>query len=587
MHTESTEKEWSRVGRAGAFLHQIKVLRHQAMRVYEDRGAKLRWPQTGATEKSFVASSVTTPLWSEVPAEEWKLEAGKVENLRVAARQLAGIEVPAGETFSFWAHLGRPTRMKGYVEGREVRAGCVIPTVAGGICLLSNALHKAALEAGFEILERHGHSHEVFQQGAVGTDATVFWNYVDLRFRSTRSWRLEVELDQNDLHVRILEDRVRMRSTVPVIDSGHQRDLSELRSCLSCVVSDCSNHRVPQALTGRRAFLLDARWPEFDGWLQENLRSDDLVLLPVDGARRGVDRYAWTLDEVEVLEIPLTFVARSLTSRVFRTQGPEMRRVQMRMDEILAMNMGRMLPINVHELVVSQHLLPHLDAHGFLGGRRVGVLATRPTLSHIQKRLDDAAQRWSDRASLCDFRASDSLVLGEEKALEKVDYIVTPNKFTAASSSVPAELVPWSLSQGAQALFPKREGKARLHFPGSTIARLGVCAVREALISLDIELSLGGPNLEEEGFWEGVDVVDSASLEECDAVVFTPWVSHNPRPLLRAIELGLPVITTPVMGLSELPGVCEVPCGDSAALIRVIEHLLHIRPQSSRLSQKM
>ena len=41
-------------------------------------------------------------------------------------------------------NLGRITARKGFVLGREIREGCVVPTVGGGICQLSNALATAA-----------------------------------------------------------------------------------------------------------------------------------------------------------------------------------------------------------------------------------------------------------------------------------------------------------------------------------------------------------------------------------------------------------------------------------------------------------
>ena len=93
--------------------------------------------------------------------------------------------MPAHAVFSFWKQVGRTNRLKGYVAGRELREGCLIPSIGGGLCQLSNALYDAALQAGFEIVERHAHSQVIPGSLAeAGANATVFWNYVDLRFRS-------------------------------------------------------------------------------------------------------------------------------------------------------------------------------------------------------------------------------------------------------------------------------------------------------------------------------------------------------------------------------------------------------------------
>ena len=53
-----------------------------------------------------------------------------------------------GETFSFWRAAGRATRARGYVIGRELRQGCMIPTIGGGLCQLTNALSRVAHQAG-------------------------------------------------------------------------------------------------------------------------------------------------------------------------------------------------------------------------------------------------------------------------------------------------------------------------------------------------------------------------------------------------------------------------------------------------------
>ena len=67
------------------------------------------------------------------------------------------------------------------MAGRELREGCIIPVVGGGLCQFECALTYAALSAGFEIIERHAHTQVIPLTREVARDATVFWNYVDLR----------------------------------------------------------------------------------------------------------------------------------------------------------------------------------------------------------------------------------------------------------------------------------------------------------------------------------------------------------------------------------------------------------------------
>ena len=143
-------------------------------------------------------------LYSATDPRERELEMGKVQNLRIAARAIDGVVLQAGETFSYWNAAGRATRRRGYVVGRELRQGCMIPTIGGGICQLTNALSRIAHKAGMEIVERHSHSVHppgFFIDGT--TDATVFWNYIDFRFRATKPVRIGAELTETTLVVRL------------------------------------------------------------------------------------------------------------------------------------------------------------------------------------------------------------------------------------------------------------------------------------------------------------------------------------------------------------------------------------------------
>jgi vancomycin resistance protein YoaR len=143
-------------------------------------------------------------LYTLSEPRERELELGKVQNLRIATAAVDGLVLEPGETFSFWRAAGRATRRKGYVTGRELRLGCMIPSIGGGICQLTNALSRVAHRAGMEIVERH--SHSVQPEGFfidVATDATVFWNYIDFRFRTPVRLRIGARLTETTLIVRL------------------------------------------------------------------------------------------------------------------------------------------------------------------------------------------------------------------------------------------------------------------------------------------------------------------------------------------------------------------------------------------------
>ncbi|HLL99878.1 MAG TPA: VanW family protein, partial [Pyrinomonadaceae bacterium] len=191
--------------RSEALVFRVKAFLLQSRRGAEnlfDSGVK-SFPKTFELANQPIVGESKTALWTEKDRAEMPLMAGKIHNLRLAIANLNGAEISANQTFSFWKQTGRATRRRGFVRGRELREGCVIPNVGGGLCQLSNALYDAALQANFEIVERHAHTQIVPGSLAEkGRDATVFWNYVDLRFRSSHAFRIEAELTATHLIVR-------------------------------------------------------------------------------------------------------------------------------------------------------------------------------------------------------------------------------------------------------------------------------------------------------------------------------------------------------------------------------------------------
>lgn len=129
-----------------------------------------------------------------------RLERGKLQNLRIAAAHFDGRLLTPERGFSFWRLLGRPTQRRGFLPGTEIRDGCVVPTLGGGLCLLSGALFRLAAEMGWDIAERHGHT--VAPTDFARIDATVFWPFVDLRFAPPeRAALLRVRLAGGQLRV--------------------------------------------------------------------------------------------------------------------------------------------------------------------------------------------------------------------------------------------------------------------------------------------------------------------------------------------------------------------------------------------------
>lgn len=114
--------------------------------------------------------------------------AGKLANIRLGAARLDGAVVAPGETFSFWALVGRPSAVAGFQLGRSIRGGVAGGDIGGGLCQVSGIAYEAGLRAGLAVAERHPHSRDLYAEAErftpLGLDATVVWPYRDLRLRN-------------------------------------------------------------------------------------------------------------------------------------------------------------------------------------------------------------------------------------------------------------------------------------------------------------------------------------------------------------------------------------------------------------------
>jgi hypothetical protein len=534
-----------------------------------------RWPALSVSSHHVkLGESVSQLDTSEVPAEHL-LVLGKIENLRVALRSLHGVVVPPNRILSFWMQLGAPVARRGFVPGRELREGCIIPSIGGGLCQLSNALYQAALQAGLEIIERHGHSQIVPGSAAeVGQDATVFWNYVDLRLRSAHGFRIEADMDQQSLRLRIMGFAAHDVQAQPPVNLALVRRFAvapttSVRSCGECGETACFRRATVPIATPRKVTMVDGVWPEFDSWQLASAQPGDRLFAPVDGVARGRPRYAWHTGAGTLIKtFPWLALWRGFASRRLATEGAVRQASAGRFRARLAAAYAAALHYTDEHLVVTQELLPYLWERGVLQGRSFDVMMTSLPLAQLQSVLDEAARRHPDSPTLADFRAPVRLAEMEQAALRRARLIVTPHAQVAALFRQ-AQRLPWSVPP-AQVWRPGN----RIIFPASTLARKGACELREVARQMKLPLTLLGPVLESTGFWDGIAVETLAWrahwLDGAAVVVLPAWLEQRPQALLEALAAGVPVICTPACGLAPQPNLTLIEAGDSAALYQAL-----------------
>jgi len=113
----------------------------------------------------------------------------KIHNLTAAAKCLENLPVPPQGALSFWKAVGRPSRSRGFQPGRSLLGGRLCTDFGGGLCQLSGLLYYMSLVAGLEVLERHAHSRDIYDDqtryAPLGSDATVAYGFKDLRVLNT------------------------------------------------------------------------------------------------------------------------------------------------------------------------------------------------------------------------------------------------------------------------------------------------------------------------------------------------------------------------------------------------------------------
>jgi hypothetical protein len=515
-------------------------------------------------------------LWTQVTPEEFPLTAGKVQNLRMACRYLHRVEIPAGEVFSFWRQLGRTTRKRGFVAGRELRSGCLVPNLGGGLCQLSGLLHAAALNAGLEVVERHEHSR-LLPGTSVDPerDATVFWNYVDLRFKAPFDWRLEVYLTATDLVVSIRAADAAIARTEKQTDrpAGNPIRATADGDCLTCGVTACFRHpsatRQNAASSGHSAWLLDGMWPEFDDWCRRHALPGDHWLIPLDGNRWKKPNYAWNPPpQSHVHHATFETLRRSFQQRRLPAQGAVRQRFLLESQRKLADHYAHQLDPQARHLVVSQTLLPHLWRAGHLGGRTFDVLVNRWPLAELQQRLDDASNRHTQSDTLADFRADEALVNDELDALSAAARIITPHRAISRHFGSRALELKWRLPD-ARARKGASNDMPLWFFPASALGRKGVYELAAAMKDMPGELLVLGRA--HEGSNDPLADIPHrqgsiGELDQCTALILPAWIEHEPRIALRALASRIPVIATTACGLPQHPLLKEVRAGDSDAL---------------------
>jgi len=194
----------------------------------------------------------------------------------------------------------------------------------------------------------------------------------------------------------------------------------------------------------------------------------------------------------------------------------------------------------------------------------------------LEQQLDKATQLYPESKTLIEFRAPRWYAEAEEQALRAARTIFTPHS-QIASLYDHATCVPWERP-------PRCSGNGHVKdvvlFAGPTLARKGAYAVRDAVRTTGLSLTVVGSDLEAPGFWRELPVArvnnQEVPWERVHTVVQPALVEYWPRQLLKAHSAGANLVISPLCGIAENPaeGIYHVPFGDVGILAATLERLL-------------
>ena len=163
--------------------------------------------KTSRQERALYESALSTkrsPLQRGV-GYEGAVQRAKENNVRRVAGLLSGVVVEPGQLFSYHHVVGRPSLLRGFAAGPELREGELALGVGGGACQVTNMLFQLGLLAGLEVVERHRHGLDLFPDVGravpFGCGATVFYNMADLRLRNPHLFPVVLRFCVQDRHL--------------------------------------------------------------------------------------------------------------------------------------------------------------------------------------------------------------------------------------------------------------------------------------------------------------------------------------------------------------------------------------------------
>lgn len=144
--------------------------------------------------------SFSTPIKSD--------DKNRLTNIKITCSRINETVVKSNTEFSFCDIVGQPNSDDGYKPADAFgKDNKIIKAIGGGNCQVSTTIYNAALGVnGLDITERHEHDRDVAYIED-GKDATVAYDYLDLKFKNTNNFDIKLYsfVDDDKVTVKIFK----------------------------------------------------------------------------------------------------------------------------------------------------------------------------------------------------------------------------------------------------------------------------------------------------------------------------------------------------------------------------------------------
>lgn len=154
------------------------------------------------------AQSTETELYSFSTPIKSK-DDNRLTNIKITCSRIDGTIVKSQKEFSFCDVVGQPSSDDGYKPADAFgKDNKIIKAIGGGNCQVSTTVYNATLGVdGLDITERHEHDRDVAYIKD-GKDATVAYDYLDLKFKNNNDFDIKLQSFVKDNKVTVKIFRV-------------------------------------------------------------------------------------------------------------------------------------------------------------------------------------------------------------------------------------------------------------------------------------------------------------------------------------------------------------------------------------------